>query len=216
MKRMDKRCSFEERDFQLRWFSSLDCGCVPSGLRPSDHGYSYDFVEGACPVDPSRIDALLQFCASELWYAGTGPLLVMKPRDYFGYVADVACTVGIDRRCMDWVFSHSKKCWFTPVRACHGDLTLENVVDVGTGFVFIDPGRDRGLPCKELDEAKTVQWMEEIDAAPLPLTLERCVLLVTHYMRLLRHSAKHSSARCAHAARRIEQLTFSRITCLTS
>jgi hypothetical protein len=140
---------------------------------------------------------------------------------------------------------------FTPVASCHGDLTLENVVWVRmapetpieymmyqmdwqflTGekglppegrFVFLDPGHSRGLPCRENDEAKLLQALEELDEGhwrdkpcsgeiahwyvTKMASLPHRVLLASHFLRLLRHAAKHKSWRVEHARRRLQELT---------
>jgi hypothetical protein len=81
----------------------------------------------------------------------------------------------------------------------YGDATLENFVTGGDEVYGIDPGRTHGLNCRELDEAKLLQswvmhWETRVRGRPvsdevLPFTPNNThrILLVSHWMRLLRH-----------------------------
>lgn len=229
----DKVCSWEDSLHQVRWMTGLSLSTgnpnlIPRNLKPEKFGYSYDFIEGECPVNPSRVPALIEFCERNLWrQILASEWIPMDVPKYACYIMEVAkgldlCDVGFK------IASMLSCCTFSPVVACHGDLTLENVVwvpgwlpkDFYPGsFVFIDPGYDRGLPCRELDEAKIVQSMEEyqirgniIRGDALDWLISRWdssshnVLLASHYLRLIRHEKKHPQWRVSHARKRLMEL----------
>lgn len=248
-----KRCQLDERDYQLEWFSKLK-DHSPRGLVKHFDGYSYEHVQGECPVRPERVPQLIQFCQRYLWSTMTTSLV--SPPAYVEYCMKVArqlrltsVALFLERRMLNIGLL------ITPCR-CHGDMTLENVVmtneweafagkltdfpqrkkiESGCSFILIDPGHDRGLPCRELDEAKIMQSLEElikIRSSQEDYSYPRLgflqgyfgeeiwkwykeksqspvhqFLLATHYLRLLRHADKHPSWRIEHAERRLKELT---------
>ncbi len=86
----------------------------------------------------------------------------------------------------------------TPVRFCHGDCTLYNILVGKKGVKIFDPGNTYGLNCRELDESKMLQsWdgfgtlMRDLPpiVGPVPFTVTRThyELLLSHYIRMLPH-----------------------------
>lgn len=221
-----KRCPWDLAWHQKEWHRRAALRGHPKGLWPMElhaDGYSYEWVDGR-EAHPEDLPVLLTYCAKELW-GGYG-VMPIDSTDYLAYVNVIALKVGVGfamaQLARDW-----PDCRFTPVSNCHGDLTLENVVvpveRYDTPFVFIDPGYPRGLPCRELDEAKLMQSLEEAlrcgplvgfiqDDDPLVWLEEKLesithrTLLLTHYIRLLRHAAKHPAWRVEHARWRIQEL----------
>lgn len=108
---------------------------------------------------------------------------------------------------------------FHPVNLVHGDATLCNfVVGVNGTTTAIDPGQHRGLCCREIDEAKLLQtdcgWdyirhnqCSPLDRADAYFEIRRVhqLLLITHFVRLLRHPHTHDALELAEAC--IRQLS---------
>jgi len=105
----------------------------------------------------------------------------------------------------------------TPAYATHGDLTLENTLLVEGQVVFIDPGHDRGLQCREIDEAKILQSLDGWDYVRRPRCCQpveqphgfparrvHWILLASHYVRLLCH--QHPAVAMNFARGRLSQL----------
>lgn len=222
-----KRCSPEDRNHQLMWFRR-NPSISPKDTHAQPEGYYYEWVEGECPVRPERLPDLLKFCEQKLWAPpGEDRRLDLYSQFYLKHLVSVL--FDLDRPDSTQIMLNLLTLlplynWtFTPVAECHGDLTLENVVDCGDRFVFIDPGFHRGLPCRELDEAKLMQSLEELLYQRLnrwrpdsfvvdwyyakTRSLVHLALLLSHYVRLLRHAAKHPAWRVEHAKYRIEALS---------
>lgn len=251
-----KRCDKAERNRQLEWFMQNPQVSPRGTVSIHDSiewdvykdGYVYEYVEGECPVRPDRVPALIQFCERELWVGEIGNYqkqfptrfkVSARPYDkltYLDHLSEVVGSLGLVKDVFSWFFNRMREITFTPVASCHGDLTLENVVcrrkvAENTGiemldFVFIDPGHPRGLPCREMDEAKIMQSLEEHSNRNVangtfePIqrgtfdwyneklaSLPHRVLLASHYLRLLRHAKKHPQWRVEHARKRLEELT---------
>lgn len=233
-----KRCDYATTVHQMNWYDEHHSSISPANVTICSDGFRYDYVEGECPVRPDRVPELIRFCEKSLWYTDSpGPL---DRSAYLRYLATVAAK--LDEREHQFMGRYYRLREFfvkihdvqlTPVASVHGDLTLENVVYTGQNmllnipprFVFIDPGYDRGLPCRELDEAKIMQSLDEMTntsvwVAPHTGTVQSYewlqeklkspahrLLLASHYLRLLRHAAKHPAWRVEHARKRLEELT---------
>lgn len=165
-----------------------------TGMKWENGDLSYDFIEGTHPTDGKEMH---RFGESALW--GGGPLC-QQPIDRVGYV----------KYCANRVTGHYElkpvldalgfilDDELTPVADCHGDFTNQNVIRRRRDhrLVMIDPGHDRGLPCRELDESKMLQSVEgfcELHRGTPRLCWQmspsriQLVLLMTHYIRLLHH-----------------------------
>ncbi len=108
---------------------------------------------------------------------------------------------------------------FHPVNLVHGDATLCNfVVGVNGRSTAIDPGQHRGLCCREIDEAKLLQtacgWdhIRHNQSPPLDMIGHYVdtrrvhqLLLITHFVRLLRHPHTRDALELAEAC--IRQLS---------
>lgn len=153
---------------------------------------AYNFVVGQTPRSWRTVWHLAE---SALWGRPDDPRVRPISRaTYVGYVVDRALQSGIGDSRTHNVIKQVLNIDLTPVVECHGDMTMQNVI----GDVFIDPGQDRGLPCRELDEAKLLQSCEGFcelyrgtrtpdDAHLMRPGRSVHVLLLTHYIRLLRH-----------------------------
>lgn len=189
---------------QARWLEEAPHAVVPSNIKVHIDCYSYDFVEGKHPTDWRKVMRQAEL----LWgWQGCTPLEI----DVGAYI----------RYCEErWVpeacLREIRKAKLTPVAMCHGDMTFANAIETRDGdIIFIDPGEHRGLPCRELDEAKILQSLDGFDvvyrgwAQPMaypkfPTRRIHWALLATHYARLLRH-VKHEPS-LAFARQRIEEI----------
>lgn len=148
----------------------------------------YHFVQGSLPTSINVV-----CCAAErLWCHDDKEKLPIDRDAYIKYVLK-RC----DECSIEFIDMPSNSI-LTPVAFCHGDMTLDNaVMHPDRGIVFIDPGDPRGLPCRELDEAKLMQcadgWCDRDIQPALPFRPRRIHywLLWSHYVRMLRHQAGH-------------------------
>ena len=164
---------------------------------------AYKSITGTPARDADKVLA----AANVMWYSEPGlmPLGNSHKSEYLMY-----CGIHLSDPIAGVLYATA----LTPVSYCHGDMTLENCIDTGTRIVFIDPGWPRGLNCKELDEAKVLQSVDgwhELKGYPKPkCTFEwrpvHWALLVTHYLRLLRHPELHTEVQLAFARKRIEEI----------
>lgn len=182
------------------WAAYPVCSVVPQG----SHTLSYDWIDGRPPATYEEYKDKLR----EIWnvpddnpalkrYAG---LLQPRLMDFDLYAARCAHhPMGI-AACKALAAMPSST--FTPVNMIHGDPTFSNIIiKYTTGKAeLIDPGHHRGLCCKELDEAKVLQSYDGFERVcrriqrPDDLDIPDCisqpvhwVMLITHYVRLLRH-----------------------------
>lgn len=180
-----------------KWFQSL-----PSLNRPmncelvNNELLSYDFIEG---THPRNWQYLHEVAAQVIW--GVHPpmcdTLEIDRTRYCAYMYN--CAAALKMRPPERAIHRIMTEPLTPVLKCHGDLTFANVILTREGnYVFIDPGDDRGLPCRELDESKIMQSLDGFDVIyrnwedpsgypRFPARRVHWALLVTHYYRLLRH-----------------------------
>lgn len=113
-----------------------------------------------------------------------------------------------------WIELH--KVLLTPVRECHGDLTIANCVfdrDFNR-VIFLDPGHVRGLKCREMDTSKLYMsadgWDEmcgfnHVDPDIQAPTKAELILLASHYLRALFHS--HPKRAIEFAVMRLMEIT---------
>lgn len=204
-----KVCSDAEARHQFNWYDKAPKTCTPMHVAIREPvGISYDFVWGTTPTIAEAWRA-----AHQLWDAdGLSPPIDVGA--YIDYVNDISEDVSA---LLDDVLSR-RSTILTRVSICHGDMTLQNCIrvkDASRRVVFIDPGHHRGLPCRELDEAKLMQSLEgfctlyrglRFDPSPLPFAPTRVhyALLASHYARLLKH-VQHEAAQ-AFAQRRIREI----------
>jgi hypothetical protein len=172
---------------QFNWLNKVQ-GVAPSGLQYhySDE-FSYDMAIGQHPTPTQLYDGLNM----HVW--PMGELLLFDRYAYITYCQ----TKG---PLPSWVIREIETAELTPVGNCHGDATCKNAIwDVHQDrLVLFDPGNARGLPCREIDEAKILQSMDGFDEYWLdhpPIPYQRpfkirrihLALLYTHYLRILAH-----------------------------
>jgi hypothetical protein len=205
----------EERDRHYRWYMSVPSRVRPEQVYPQgDYNLIYSFIDGQHPIHWSPVWRAASFY---LWgdLADAADRVTGEQRiNYVNYCCGVEAQLFNRvklRRAYDVIYeSH-----LTPVKICHGDLTFANCIHTEQGIVFIDPGCARGLPCREIDEAKLMQSLDGFDelyrnhqppslATPFPARPVHKALLATHYLRLLRHIKKESCVRLA--LQRIDQI----------
>src|SRR6266478_5059826 len=148
--RVVKTC--QDANAQVKWFDSVRDGYKPKDIVSQlPNQYSYKFVIGHAPRDPMAVwlDA-----GYAIWDGVE--TLPMDRRAYIDYVESIE-----PHDCFDLI--DTKR--LTPVHNCHGDLTLYNCIEQphDSKIIFLDPGNCRGLPCKELDEAKILQSCDGFD-----------------------------------------------------
>ena len=221
-----KRCTSPEAVFAEGWYNS-----VPEAHRPKEV-YTRNVWSKpdeavlcmTCYAHPARsLQHVWDTARAALW-RDTDRKRFMKhlaPPTYAGYICNIAeRTLNDDeyrqvQRFMAMLCTQR----FTRVTACHGDLTMDNVMLDATlptsNVIFIDPGYDRCLPCRELDEAKLLQSVEGwhnfrlYGKLPFKVKYVHKLLLLTHYIRLYAHPEKHSTHWLQWARNRIDHMLFS-------
>lgn len=197
-----------DAEHQYRWWMSVPQEVRPPRLVWDDEAdeVSYDFVEGIHPRDWETVAGWAQ---ETLWGmqvrpGGSTPVAPppVDPAEYMDYVEERAAAaerLGLRLPRLTGILNVLGRSQYTPVRTCHGDLTLKNcVVSIDGRFTFLDPGHSRGLPCREIDEAKIMQSLDGFDVvyrghdAPtlvprFPARPVHWALLATHYIRLMTH-----------------------------
>lgn len=208
------------------WQWERMCGWPPSvkpqSLKWVDGNLSYDWVAGVHPTNGAEMH---RFMVQALWGSLLPNCMELDRTAYVSYVTDrarQATTVTGDKffnrddmrrimRALEFVIDDELTC----VSDYHGDCTNHNVLKTPSGrMILIDPGEARGLPCREIDEAKMLQsyegFCEMYRGTPrLRWTVSpsriQLVLLMSHYIRLLHHIYDD---RCvAFAVRRIESIS---------
>lgn len=208
------------------WYDALPTNIfTPPGICLADHNVlEMDFINGYHPRDVHPIQTIMH---AHIWNKGDLRTQDIDRKAYVEYVIgnlvnyfdapndEHKKTVSLIREIRDegW---HK----LTPVKHCHGDLTLCNVIirHIDHSVFLLDPGYTRGLPCRELDEAKLLQSLDGFDEVHMKLPpihyLQRhmfktrrihWLLLLTHYVRMLKHM--RDSFTHAWAVQRIRQLT---------
>lgn len=208
-RRRQKVCrSTQECLTQRKFYSAVDARWRPKNVQVIVLGRTIFYDDVVSPGTPLWQDVVAA-AVSGLWGGPDDTTLPIDVRVYCDYVHDRAREVDVD---VDRVLCRLRECDYdlTPVRVCHGDMTLENCLWTGDGVVFIDPGDPRSLPCRELDEAKILQSLDGWEDCfqhthEMPTRPVHWALLVTHYVRLLRHD--HPESRLEHARRRIREIT---------
>lgn len=215
MRMFHKTC--DDAKFQYDWLCDL-----PSAHRPSILKYdgtlnklSMEHLNLLQPVHWRNVWATAR---TVLWAANSDQL-PCQIGEYIQYCSRrLNCLKSSERKWAEMAILELVKHRLTPVAKVHGDLTLENCFEVnGCQILFIDPGHTRGLNCKEIDEAKILQSLDgwswhrhqrilEPDALSTfsPRRVHWC-LLVTHYLRILRH--EHPALALDFAHRRINEIT---------
>ena len=154
----------------------------------SETSYEYQFIPGRMPAFPSELKHVSKILGRP--YPNNMSLDV---EGYIRYIRERAIGLPWGKHCESALRLHSYDQKWLP----HGDLTRENMVWNGRLFL-IDPGELRGLPCRELDEAKMLQstltqweylkghepWKHDI---PFKLTRVNLALLASHWIRLSKH-----------------------------
>jgi hypothetical protein len=209
--RITKQCN-DARD-QYMWLKSIP-KCAPKNLLlVKGNTIEYDFIDGHHPRDWKDVhDEMIG-----IWHHGINKRLDMDGDSYIEYVVKRAIELGLERKRIEKALSCIVKDPLTQVTFCHGDLTLYNVLKTQDGIVLIDPGNPRGLPCQEIDEAKIMQSLDGFDCVyrnlpqanivpTFPARKVHWALLLSHYIRMLRHIERHRAA-CNFAKQRIRQLT---------
>ncbi len=189
----------------------------PSKIKGIDETtLEYQWVEGK---HPTHWQPVWDAAKLAMWDTGISTVTNDKRFMYCRYVNDVAEKYRVPSEQTVRAFVCIIQSHLTPVRMTHGDLTFANVIETGLGMTFIDPGNDRGLCCREIDEAKILQSMDGFDCAyrnwepprwqpAFPSRRVHIALLITHYIRMLRHV---NPTGCEFARQRIEQLNRSMI-----
>ena len=169
-----------------------------------NHVLQYDYVPGA----PCRsLRAIHATAEARVWQEWLTPQRI-DVKAYIDYMNAIHHT---------HIWNRLRFLPLTPVHCCHGDMTVENtVLTLDERVVFIDPGFDRGLPCRELDEAKLLQsydgwesvkrgWQPlECFELPFKVTEVHHVLRLSHYYRMLRHQTGDARR---FAERKIDEIT---------
>jgi len=181
--------------------SQLPLELQPKFMDYEDGRLTYDFIQGYHPTQYGKALDLLYRAWQQY---GPGDYLPIDKHAYVSY-----CISLIDRT--EYLSGNIKERLsiliaalntmpLSPVRWCHGDATFHNMIMTGhESGKLIDPGDCRGLPCRELDEAKMLTSYEGFDVvtygAPQPEVFPRpsirpvhLVLLASHYLRLLHHN----------------------------
>lgn len=200
-------------DFQLAAYEQMH-GYQPTNIvRAHDEAYEYDWVEGMhCRQWKAVWDATKVAC----WDGDTQPIERYNREAYTHYVLCASIDTHVSASHITAATSIILRAPLTPVRMCHGDLTFANVIlHPHCGVILIDPGCDRGLTCREMDESKLLQSLDGFDEAyrgwtptpaqsacfwPAPI---HWALLLTHYVRMLRHVNEVGQA---FARRRIKEI----------
>lgn len=208
--RIVKTCS--DALYQLRWLRALPSECRPSkldiGLYPNE--YSYDMLLGESPSISDVWLTLRQYVWSRGAYLGIARV------EYVNYCNEAA--KDLPHPTLRTIFDELLTAKLTSVSRCHGDATVSNAIREHDSrrIVLLDPGHARGLPCRELDESKLMQSMDgwgyarygkkSCGGEPHPWKMKRIhyVLLLTHYVRLLKHN--HPRNALTFARKRIDEL----------
>jgi hypothetical protein len=202
--RVVKKC--DDAQFQYDWLMAIPSWLRPSGLEIYNGALSYDFIDGQTPRDYYDVWLMMK---QDVW-GGMG--LTVDRNQYCSYVA------GLTDDNMSRVLRIIDKSELTSVTRCHGDLTLYNCIEtVENDLVLFDPNDCHGLPCQELDESKLLQSLDGFDYVhkglpPLTHTIMfdcrkvHWALLITHYIRMLRHPDKISNVSQSFARERIKSI----------
>lgn len=224
---MTKRHTHTEHDSDivdrhLEFFNGLPSEVKPANIvRTAPCSYEYDYVEGA-PIRAQRhLENLYSSAFCYLWSRHIRGDVNLAISEYLGYVnelnAGLGYPCGLFNRVAACIFDASGHIVMTEM---HGDLTLENVLRTQDDhYVFIDPGMVRGgLSCRQLDEAKMLQSvLTKWDIlnrtsptfglrAPFEVEPVHIAFLITHWIRLMRHTERHGSEILEHAPAVIREL----------
>lgn len=194
-----KRCEGDQAMYAIEFNRRLSDEHALKHMRVTDEG---DLAMERLDRHPSSWSEVEYVAVSALWEHGDGDYLPMSLHRYQEHCVEVTWQLRLSTRIANMICdaldTHCQPEKLTPVKTCHGDLTLENVMYRGDVLVFIDPGYHRGLPCRELDRAKLLQshdgWHQaktghRVDTWPsMPHNAAVLTLLMTHYLRILRHN----------------------------
>lgn len=184
------------------WYARRSAECKPLGMIWDDDTCTYDFVQGSYPTDLAACHESLR---RHVWDSST-PASVLNVGMFITHVLNAASRCDVQDM-MNMAYKVCSKTLeyashATPVHDVHGDATLENTVQTCSGIVFLDPGHDRGMPCRELDESKMMQsllgydhikhqhpvWPKETKT-PFEVKPLHYALLCTHLIRLIPHQS---------------------------
>lgn len=175
---------------KLRYkFWSMHKWCAPRMFVWEDGVIHYDYVQG---YHPTKVGPMVYAALERLW----GPAVKCKVDTYLDYMK-----TRMPAADHELVSSYIVPDKLNGVQAVVGDCTFENIVINDGKVYFIDPGHARGLHCRELDIAKTIQslrgWehLKRPKVFPMrkPITFENyssasLAIYITHLYRLLKHA----------------------------
>jgi hypothetical protein len=185
--------------YEYEWLRTAPPGTAVRVLDAGDGWYTYDWYDGQPALHASHV---WLFMKKHVWDYGAGPDFWIDKNRYVDHVYEVSRGLDVRDSLVTLVLNQIWTLSVTPVRYCHGDLTLLNVVDGMDGLKLIDPCDCHGLPCRELDESKlmmsldgwdfvkTGRWPDVRSRIPGVRRVHHA-LLATHYLRALAHSEKH-------------------------
>lgn len=169
----------------------------PQNITFKDGNLSYDYVDGSPSTSWSNVWLAAKLA---MWNCnGDEKLLDMHPNKYADYCKEIAYYEYCSTEFHDIIRYIRNFENYSPVRMCHGDLTLYNTICyLDDKIVFIDPGDCHELPCIEMDESKMMQSLDQFgtifrnlpNVNALPLFNSKKIhwaLLATHYLRMLKH-----------------------------
>jgi len=183
-----------------RWsyfWHTIPPDCRPKQITSTATTVSYEYEVGRRPRSWRRV----YLCAQKaIWGTAEQQAVTYDNRlAYSRYVLNRAREADLDGEKCHRVLLPILHDYLHPVTLTHGDLTLANCVATPDGrIVFIDPGNDWGLTCREIDEAKLMQSLDGFrhvyEGDPMPDQWPRFLassvhyaLLYSHYVRMLRH-----------------------------
>lgn len=171
-------------------------GCVPEHLGPRSHVEEvrvHDYIVGR-PATREDVPGILELCRARIWLA-TGRTADLGP--YIARIEDRRRILPDDcQKVVDDAITLLRRQSFGETEWCHGDMTLENIINAPSGFRFIDPGNHYGAKCEENDRGKLLQscmmrWEErrwdDPHERPEWASEEDMAFLVTHWVRLCHH-----------------------------
>lgn len=200
-----KRSSQRARDFYdhvVRPHKPLGLAFITSGC--DEDWLEYELAQGRYPSTCEDVEQVLEDLDWAVWSSGEElkidadqyirhcEQLVIKQRQFVWH----ECRRVIEKRAVQ----------ATRVAHWHGDMTLANcVITQEDKTVFFDPAEHRGMPCRELDEAKIMQSLSGYDVLDwgasrlqhyfyFDWTPLHYALLGSHLLRLMPHQRARGRA----------------------
>lgn len=182
----------------------------PHDMSLYDERLSYTYLPGAHAQDWRVVYNLAM---RHVWKGVSTEVTTAEKIAYMDYCVEIAPNMYKDdlRRMLNM---HLTAPLNKPRHMVHGDLTLYNVIVGADRVQFFDPAPPR-LNCVEIDISKILQSLDGFGVVyrgePQPMSYPRMptspvvwALLVTHYVRLLRHVKHDAALRFTH--QRIQEL----------